>query len=140
VNYGKRITDRVLTTLKYILLFVGGLALLLGIAAVVLIQNTIRLSIFSRRREIEVMKLVGATNSFVRLPFVLEGMLTGLLGALGSLVLLAVVYIALNGYNPGLTDPVRLVGVPTLIALLCGFGLVLGAAGSGLTLRRFLRV
>jgi cell division transport system permease protein len=140
VNYGKRITDRVLTTLKYILLFVGGLALLLGIAAVVLIQNTIRLSIFSRRREIEVMKLVGATNSFVRLPFVLEGMLTGLLGALGSLVLLAVVYIALNGYNHGLTDPVRLVGVPTLIALLCGFGLVLGAAGSGLTLRRFLRV
>ena len=47
----------------------------------VLIQNTIRLSIFSRRREIEVMKLVGATNAFVRFPFMLEGMLTGLLGA-----------------------------------------------------------
>ena len=84
VTYGKRITDQVLTTLKYILIFVGGLALLLGIAAIVLIQNTIRLSIFSRRREIEVMKLVGATNSFVRLPFMLEGMLTGLLGALGA--------------------------------------------------------
>ena len=140
VNWGKRITDRVLTTLKYVLLFVGGLALLLGIAAIVLIQNTIRLSIFSRRREIEVMKLVGATNSFVRLPFMLEGMLTGLSGAVGALVLLAVVYVALNALNHGLTDPVRLVGVPTLVALLCGFGLVLGAAGSGLTLRRFLRV
>lgn len=55
-------------------------------------------------------------------------------------VLLAVVYVALNALNHGLTDPVRLVGVPTLVALLCGFGLVLGAAGSGLTLRRFLRV
>ena len=57
-----------------------------------LIQNTIRLSIFSRRREIEVMKLVGATNAFVRLPFMLEGMLTGLLGAVGALGLLTVVY------------------------------------------------
>ena len=55
--------------------------ILLGIAAVVLIRNTIRLSIFARRREVEVMKLVGATNSFVRWPFMLEGMLTGLLGA-----------------------------------------------------------
>ena len=87
-----------LTTLKYILIFVGGLALLLGIAAIVLIQNTIRLSIFSRRREIEVMKLVGATNAFVRFPFMLEGMLTGLLGAVGALGLLTVVYVALNGY------------------------------------------
>jgi len=114
--------------------------ILLGVAAIVLIQNTIRLSIFSRRREIEVMKLVGATNAFVRFPFMLEGMLTGLLGAVGALGLLTVVYFALNGYDRGLTDPARLVGVPLLIAMLAGFGLLLGAFGSGLTLRRFLRV
>ena len=71
------------------------------------------------------MKLVGATNSFVRLPFMLEGMLTGLLGALGALVMLGVVYIALNGYNDGLTDPVRLIGIPQLMGLLAGFGLIL---------------
>jgi cell division transport system permease protein len=140
VTYGKKITDRVLNTLKYILYFVFGLMLLLGIAAVVLIQNTIRLSIFSRRREIEVMKLVGATNAFVRLPFMLEGMLTGLLGAIGALALLSIVYVALNGYDRGLTDPARLVGVPLLIAMLSVFGLLLGAFGSGITLRRFLRV
>jgi cell division transport system permease protein len=140
VTYGKKITDRVLNTLKYILYFVFGLMILLGIAAVVLIQNTIRLSIFSRRREIEVMKLVGATNAFVRLPFMLEGMLTGLLGAVGALGLLAIVYVALNGYDRGLTDPARLVGVPLLIAMLAVFGLLLGAFGSGITLRRFLRV
>ncbi len=140
VTYGKKITDRVLNTLKYILYFVFGLMILLGIAAVVLIQNTIRLSIFSRRREIEVMKLVGATNAFVRLPFMLEGMLTGLLGAVGALGLLAIVYVALNGYDRGLTDPARLVGVPLLIAMLAAFGLLLGAFGSGITLRRFLRV
>ncbi len=140
VTYGKKITDRVLNTLKYVLYFVFGLMILLGVAAIVLIQNTIRLSIFSRRREIEVMKLVGATNAFVRLPFMLEGMLTGLLGALGALALLAVVYVALNGYDRGLTDPARLVGVPLLIGMLAAFGLLLGAFGSGLTLRRFLRV
>ena len=140
VTYGKKITDRVLNTLKYVLYFVFGLMALLGIAAVVLIQNTIRLSIFSRRREIEVMKLVGATNAFVRFPFMLEGMLTGLLGAVGALGLLTVVYVALNGYDRGLTDPARLVGVPLLIGMLVAFGLLLGAFGSGLTLRRFLRV
>ena len=140
VTYGKKITDRVLNTLKYVLYFVFGLMILLGVAAIVLIQNTIRLSIFSRRREIEVMKLVGATNAFVRLPFMLEGMLTGLLGAIGALCLLAVVYFALNGYDRGLTDPARLVGVPLLIGMLAAFGLLLGAFGSGITLRRFLRV
>ena len=129
-----------LTTLKYILIFVGGLALLLGIAAIVLIQNTIRLSIFSRRREIEVMKLVGATNSFVRLPFMLEGMLTGLLGALGAVLMLGVVYIALNGYNDGLTDPVRLRGDPAADGASRRLRADPRRGGSGLTLRRFLRV
>ena len=66
----------------------GVLMVLLAVAAVVLIQNTIRLSIFSRRREIEVMKLVGATNAFVRLPFMMEGMMTGLIGAVAALGLL----------------------------------------------------
>jgi cell division transport system permease protein len=140
VTYGKKITDRVLNTLKYVLYFVFGLMALLGIAAIVLIQNTIRLSIFSRRREIEVMKLVGATNAFVRLPFMVEGMLTGLLGAVGALGMLTVVYVALNGYQRGLTDPARLVGLPLLVGMLAAFGLLLGAVGSGLTLRRFLRV
>jgi cell division transport system permease protein len=140
VTWGKKITDRVLTTLKYVLYFVFGLMILLGVAAVVLIQNTIRLSIFSRRREIEVMKLVGATNAFVRLPFMLEGMVTGLLGAVGALGLLTVGYVALNGYDRGLTDPARLVGIPLLVGMLAAFGLLLGGFGSGLTLRRFLRV
>jgi cell division transport system permease protein len=140
VSYGKEITDQVLHTTKIILGFVGGLMLLLGVAAVVLIANTIRLSIFSRRREIEVMKLVGATNWFVRLPFVLEGMFTGLLGSLSALGLLGAVYVALENLNSSLTDPVRSVGVLPLIVMLSCFGLVLGAIGSAMTLRRFLRV
>ena len=140
VTYGKEITERVLRVTKIILVFVGSLMALLGVAAVVLIANTIRLSIFARRREIEVMKLVGATNMFVRLPFVLEGMLTGLIGALGAIALLALTYAALNGQTTNVTGPVNSVGVPTLVALLASFGLVLGAVGSTVTLRRFLKV
>jgi cell division transport system permease protein len=140
VTYGSGVTNRVLRTTKYILYFLAGLMVLLAVAAVVLIQNTIRLSIFSRRREIEVMKLVGANNSFVRLPFMLEGMITGLLGAAAALALLTAVYAALNSFNRGLTDPARSIGVFTLALLLCVFGLLLGGFGSMLTLRRFLRV
>ena len=126
VTYGSQITKRVLNTTKYILYFLTALMILLAVAAVVLIQNTIRLSIFARRREIEVMKLVGATNSFVRLPFMLEGMITGVSGSVAALALLTVVYVALNSIQEGLTDPVRSVGVFTLMLLLAGFGLVLG--------------
>jgi cell division transport system permease protein len=142
VDYQKRLTNQVLRTTWVILAFVAGLMVLLGVAAVVLITNTIRLSIFSRRREIEVMKLVGANNSFVRMPFVLEGMLTGLMGSVAAVILLGVAYIGLSDWSRGLTDPARSfpAGVPALIAVLALFGLLLGGASSSLTVRRFLRV
>src|SRR5690348_6261775 len=115
---------------------------LLGIAAVVLIANTIRLSIFARRREIEVMKLVGATNWFVRIPFVLEGMLTGFAGAIFAVCLLLAAYAAIVNLSTEKIHPTAGFpgGVPALMVLLTAFGLVLGALGSSLTLRKFLRV
>jgi cell division transport system permease protein len=142
VTYGKEITDKVLEVTKWVLGVLGALMALLGIAAVVLIANTIRLSIFSRRREIEVMKLVGATNSFVRVPFVLEGMLTGFAGAAGGVLLLLMVYTGLSNLNHGLTDPTNSFpgGVAGLGVALVAFGMLLGAVGSGLTLRKFLRI
>jgi len=142
VTYGKEIADKVLSVTKWVLVVLGTLMALLGIAAVVLIANTIRLSIFSRRREIEVMKLVGATNWFVRVPFVLEGMLTGFAGAAGAVTLLSIAYIGLTNVNGGLTDPARSfpAGVVGLGAALIAFGMFLGAFGSGLTLRKFLRI
>ena len=69
------------------IVFLIGVILLL-IASTLLIANTIRLSIFSRRREIEVMKLVGATNWFVRGPFMVEGLICGLVGAIAAVILL----------------------------------------------------
>jgi len=122
--------------------FLVGLIVLL-IASTLLIANTIRLSIFARRREIEVMKLVGATNWFVRGPFMIEGLLCGLLGSVGAIVLLlvgrSVVLPALPNWESDTSDISALAFELTALAIL-GAGLLLGAVGSALTLHRFLRV
>ena len=115
--------------------------LILLAAAVLMIGNTIRLSIFARRREIEVMKLVGATNWFVRGPFMVEGFLCGLMGSVAAILLLVISKLVVV---PKL-DFIKVRGVHALefelVALLILVaGLMLGAAGSGLTVRRFLRV
>jgi cell division transport system permease protein len=116
---------------------------ILVIASTLLIANTIRLSIFSRRREIEVMKLVGATNWFVRGPFMLEGLMCGLVGAFTAVVLLvlskSVVLPSILGKLKAGSD-VHAWPFWLNAALLLSAGLALGAAGSGLTLRRFLKV
>jgi cell division transport system permease protein len=142
VTNGADKTKRVLHWVRVIQIVLAALMLLLGIAAIVLIANTIRLSIFSRRREVEVMKLVGATNWFVRVPFMLEGMLTGLVGSVGGVILLGLAYSALGGFDNDLTSPTSGYpgGVWALGLTLAAFGLLLGAFGSGMTLRRFLRV
>jgi cell division transport system permease protein len=141
VDYGKGIVSRVLTIATWTVIIVGILVALIGIASVILIANTIRLSIFARRREIEVMKLVGATNWFVRIPFVLEGMLTGFVGAILAVFLLLAAYTAIVNLSDAIHPTQGFPGgVPALMVLLTGFGLVLGALGSSLTLRKFLRV
>jgi cell division transport system permease protein len=145
VDYGKTTTHRVLKLAHVIEIFFIIAVILLLLASTLLIANTIRLSIFSRRREIEVMKLVGATNWFVRGPFMLEGLLCGIAGALGAVILLIVgKEIALPSLlhtgplNAG-TD-VNALAFSLNALILLGTGLLLGAAGSGLTIRRFLQV
>ena len=73
----------------------GGLAVLLALASILLVANTIRLSMYARRREVEVMKLVGATDWFIRWPFVIEGVIVGALGGVVAIALLGVAKVAL---------------------------------------------
>ena len=84
VKDGQQTSKRILQVGKWIWIVFLVMVIVLLIASVILIANTIRLSIFSRRREIEVMKLVGATNWFVRGPFMLEGLLCGLVGSIAA--------------------------------------------------------
>jgi cell division transport system permease protein len=145
VKWGSETAKRVLTIAKVISLVFLIAVILLVVASTLLIANTIRLSIFARRREIEVMKLVGATNWFIRGPFMLEGFLCGLVGSVLAVILLVLgKTIALPSILPhiGGGDGSDVHSLPfTLNALaLLGTGLLLGAMGSGLTLRRFLQV
>ncbi|HWE32134.1 MAG TPA: permease-like cell division protein FtsX [Solirubrobacteraceae bacterium] len=119
------------------------LGILLVIASVMLIGNTIRLSLYARRREVEVMKLVGATDWFIRWPFVIEGVLVGAAGAMLALVVLAVTKLALLdplANNWTLIAAPRTIPFVSLVAVLLGAGVGVSALGSGLSLRRFLRV
>jgi cell division transport system permease protein len=123
----------------------GGLAfaLLLAIASILLIANTIRLSLYARRREVEVMKLVGATDWFIRWPFVIEGIIVGATGGVIAIVTLGVVKVALldplfSGWS--LVSEIRTIAFPALIAILLAASVLVSALGSGLSLRRFLRV
>jgi cell division transport system permease protein len=144
-TYGEKKTERIVSVtnvIKYIFL-IGSIILL--IASTILIANTIRLSIFSRRREIEVMKLVGASNWFVRGPFMLEGVICGLIGAIAAvfLLLLAKEFAlpVIEGRSSAFSEGgVHALAFPVIALILVGISLVVGAAGSGITLRRFLRV
>src|SRR5438067_9164514 len=136
-------TDRIVSATRVIKITMALLAALLVIASVLLVSNTIRLSLFSRRREVEVMKLVGATDWFIRWPFVIEGMLLGGLGGLVAILLLLVGKIAL--LDP-LVNEFSLLAAPStihfsmLVAVLLTAAVAVSALGSGLSLRRFLRV
>ncbi len=143
VHDGKQVSHRILQVAHVIEAVFTLATLVLLIASILLISNTIRLSIFSRRREIEVMKLVGATNWFVRGPFMLEGLFCGLAGSVLAVVFLVLgKAIALPSILPHLSgdSDVRALAFPLTALILIGMGLGLGAVGSGLTIRRFLKV
>jgi cell division transport system permease protein len=136
-------TSKILSATRVVKLTTAMLAILLVTASILLISNTIRLSLYARRREVEVMKLVGATDWFIRWPFVIEGVIVGALGGLLAILLLAIGKVAL--IDPLANDFALLAAPETinfglLIAVLISSSVFVSAAGSGISLRRFLRV
>lgn len=146
IRFGGEIIKRLLQVNSLLRTITFGMSLILMIAAAGLIANAIRLAIYARREEIGIMKLVGATNWFIRIPFMLEGVFASLTGALisGLIVLGANALLfsrigeAFPFMGPVLSFSVgEVVGV---LALLAGVGIAVGLIGSGLALRRFLEV
>ena len=138
-----RISHRVLSVANYLWIVVLIAFIVLMVSSTLLVANTIRLSIFARRREIEVMKLVGATNWFVRGPFMLEGLICGLVGSVVAVFLLLLgkeiaLPQVLGHIDDG--DDVQAISFALNALIVIGIGLLLGAAGSALTIRRFLKV
>jgi cell division transport system permease protein len=136
-------TDKILSATGLVKGLGAVMAALLILASIALIANTIRLSVFARRREVEVMKLVGATNWFIRWPFVIEGVIVGFMGGVLSVLLLALAKTTV--VDPlsdrfGLLAAPDTIDFPLLVVLLLLASVAVSAIGSGITLRRFLRV
>jgi cell division transport system permease protein len=143
LSYPQQTIDRLNSITSYVIWGLYGATLLFLVASVLLISNAIRLSIFARRKEIEVMKLVGASDGFVRTPFVFEGLLQAFAGA--CLAAFAVIWINLlfvdwshNAlpYVPISSDAVK--PFSTLLVLIA-VGVVIGVIGSFFSVTRFLR-
>ncbi len=136
-------TTKILSATRVVKLSMALLAGLLVLASILLISNTIRLSLFARRREVEVMKLVGATDWFIRWPFVIEGIIVGAMGGVMAILLLLIGKVA---FIDPLKQDFSLIAAPetlnfgVLIIVLLLASVAVSAAGSGLSLRRFLRV
>lgn len=134
--------EQVTGALKIVLTVI---TLLLLAASLMLVGNTIRLSIYTRRREVEVMRLVGATRWFIRWPFMIEGVIVGFAGGLIAILILWLGKITI-------VDPLgssisflaaqnnSTLSFPALVAILFGAAVLVSAVGSGVTLRRFLKV
>lgn len=144
VNYGGAEADRLFQMTSTIQSVGGIIILALIFTAIFLISNTIRITIFSRSTEIEIMKLVGATNWFIRWPFLIEGALIGLIGSIvPSAVLWFLydsIYTTVSGFLTGtyftLLEPNPF--IYQLILLITAIGVVIGAIGSAFSIRRFL--
>jgi cell division transport system permease protein len=143
LSYPQQTIERLNSVTSYMIWGLYGATMLFLISSVLLISNAIRLSIFARRKEIEVMKLVGASDSFVRTPFVFEGMVQGLIGA--GLAAFAVIWINFL-FIDWARDALPFVPISTdavnpilLLLVLVVVGVVIGVVGSFLSVTRFLR-
>ena len=143
LSYPQQTIDRLNSVTSVVIWGLYGATLLFLIASVLLISNAIRLSIFARRQEIEVMKLVGASDGFVRTPFVFEGLLQGLVGSiLAGLVVIWINYLFVEwAHNalPFVPISTEAINSPVLLLILVAVGVAIGVIGSFLSVTRFLR-
>lgn len=146
VAYAQDVFDVVARVSQFIRIATTVMSIVLLVVAVGLIWNTIRTAMFARRREIEVMKLVGATNWFIRIPFMLEGLMQGLIGGVLSCLGLWGLNTAWSGAVADFNDTELAALVVTdgymrfVMFILLGIGAIAGAVGSGIAASRFLDV
>ena len=143
-KYGQDVMEHLFDITRLIRIFGFTLMLVLAFATLFIISNTIRLTVFARRKEIAIMKYVGATDWFIRWPFVLEGMVLGLLGSIISAIALRLVYtgIAEKIYSTLAFFPLipeePFLSYITIVVILSG--MAIGSIGSAVSIKKFLKV
>ncbi|WP_433390329.1 permease-like cell division protein FtsX [Micromonospora sp. KLBMP9576] len=139
-----RLLDKIFDILTSIQNIALAAAVVMAIAALLLVANTIQVAAYSKRREVAVMKLVGASNWFIQAPFVLEAVVAGLIGSLlGLVALVAAKYLLFDGSLQalqGLLSPISWGDIMVVFPLMAGIGGLVSAATAWVTLRFYLRV
>jgi cell division transport system permease protein len=139
-----RLLDKIFNVLTAIQNIALAAAIVMAVAALLLVANTIQVAAYSKRREVAVMKLVGASNWFIQAPFVLEAVVAGLIGSLlGLVALIAAKYLLFDGSLKalqGLLSPVTWGDILFMFPLMAGVGGLISAATAWITLRFYLRV
>jgi len=133
-NQQIRSMNHAIRVIQIVFLALAGVLL---VSSMVLILNTIRMAIFARRREVSVMKLVGATNWFIRIPYITEGFIQGLLGSVVAILLVTALHTWYPLHNEFKLDNSALVGTNLVVLIV---GVVIGSVGSAIAIRRFLDV
>ncbi|WP_227762336.1 permease-like cell division protein FtsX [Zhaonella formicivorans] len=144
VDYGQGVVEKLFAVVRWVRLIGSGIVLLLSLGAVFLVSTTIRLTVFARRKEINIMKYVGATDWFIRWPFFIEGMILGFTGALLAVGALYLTYDFLVSnlrysisFIPIIADTMLIIKI---LSGLLAAGTLVGALGSMISVRRFLQV
>jgi len=146
VNYGETMVNKLLSAFKVIEKVTAIVVIALLVVTVFLIINTIKLTIFSRKREISIMRLVGASNITIKMPFVIEGMILGVLGSIVPILLILYGYYAgYNHFDGQLYSPlIKLIKPEPFIYMLSGIvlliGIVVGMIGSYRAVKKYLKV
>lgn len=146
VKYGEGIVEQMLNILDTVGTVLVGIVVALVLVTIFLVSNTIKLTIFSRRKEIEIMRLVGSSNINIKLPFVIEGLFLGVLGSLIPIILTIYgynklyIYMTANNISPFLQLIKPLPFIYTISLILLGIGTLVGAFGSANSVRKYLKI
>ena len=147
VSYGEEMVDQLVTIFDVVKKVSIGAVIALIVVTAFLITNTIKLAIYSRRREIEIMRLVGASNISIKIPFVIEGLFLGLLGSIIPIIITTYGYISLYNFFDGkllssslakLIEPTPFVYLASLLLML--IGILVGMFGSWRAVKKHLKI
>ena len=143
-QFGQEIVEQIFSVARWMRIISLVLVFFLGMASLIIIANTIRVAVFARRREISIMKYVGATDGFIRLPFIIEGIILGFFGSLVATIVVDIIYSVISAQLAGaLAFLPILPKYPLLLWLSIGLlllGPIIGALGSIISIKRFLKV
>ena len=147
VKYNETTIQAVISISKIANIFLLGIGSIMLIISMFIISNTIKLAVYSNKREIYIMKYIGATNSFIRKPFIVEGAIMGLLSALISFVLISVSYVVIYARLPKVGTSLGIFGFMPysqlwyqILIIFTIIGLFIGIVGSAISIRKYLKV